>query len=122
MTLQVSVGEIRTMWNWMCVCCVCVGGGGDGGRRERERERKGKKIRVREGGEGGRKGGGGGGRKENAVYHVKGKINYMHVFHSHFHTASVMKEPWEDKVKRIQATSPYGHVPNWSILLMTVDL
>ena len=27
-----------------------------------------------------------------------------------------MKEPWEEKVQRIQSNSPYGHVPNWSIL------
>ena len=30
--------------------------------------------------------------------------------------ASAMKEPWEDKVQRIRASSPYGHLPNWSIL------
>ena len=32
-------------------------------------------------------------------------------------TASAMKEPWEQKVKRIRASSPYGHLPNWSIRL-----
>ena len=30
-------------------------------------------------------------------------------------TASVMKEPWEDKVRRVKSSSPYGHIPNWSI-------
>ena len=29
--------------------------------------------------------------------------------------ASSMKEPWEEKVKRVRATSPYSHLPNWSI-------
>ena len=77
---------------------------GGGGWRERE----GKKVRER----------GGGAREKKCSLHVQN----VHVFRSRFHTASVMKEPWEDKVKRIQATSPYGHVPNWSILLMTVDL
>jgi phosphatidylinositol 4-kinase len=28
-------------------------------------------------------------------------------------SASVMKELWEDKVKRIRESSPYGHLPNW---------
>ena len=27
-----------------------------------------------------------------------------------------MKEPWDEKLKRIRASSPYGHLPNWSIL------
>ena len=30
-------------------------------------------------------------------------------------SASVMKEAWEDKEKRIRAASPYGHLPTWSI-------
>lgn len=34
--------------------------------------------------------------------------------------ASAMKEPWEEKVKRIRASSPYGHLPNWSILINAI--
>ena len=30
-------------------------------------------------------------------------------------SASVMKEPWEEKERRIRTLSPYGHLPNWSI-------
>ena len=33
-------------------------------------------------------------------------------------SASVMKEPWEEKERRIRALSPYGHLPNWSILCL----
>ena len=29
-------------------------------------------------------------------------------------TASSMKEPWEEKVKRVKRNSPYSHLPNWS--------
>lgn len=32
--------------------------------------------------------------------------------------AAAMKELWDDKVKRIRETSPYGHLPNWSILVI----
>lgn len=31
-----------------------------------------------------------------------------------------MKEPWEDKVRRIRETSPYGHLPNWKLLSVIV--
>ena len=33
-------------------------------------------------------------------------------------SAAIMKEPWEEKQKRIRSSSPYGHLPNWSILPM----
>ena len=29
--------------------------------------------------------------------------------------ASSMKEPWDEKVKRVRANSPYSQLPNWSI-------
>ena len=32
-------------------------------------------------------------------------------------SAAVLKEPWEEKEARIREASPYGHVPNWNILL-----
>ena len=32
-------------------------------------------------------------------------------------TAAALKEPWDNKVIRIQKSSPYGHLPNWSILV-----
>lgn len=31
-------------------------------------------------------------------------------------SAAAMKEPLEDKQRRIRENSPYGHLPNWSIL------
>ena len=30
-------------------------------------------------------------------------------------SAAALKEPWEEKVKRIQESSPYGHLPNWRL-------
>ena len=27
-----------------------------------------------------------------------------------------MKEPWEEKVRRIRDSSPYGHLTNWKLL------
>lgn len=30
-------------------------------------------------------------------------------------SASVLKEPWEDKVRRIQDSSPYGHLASWQL-------
>lgn len=27
-----------------------------------------------------------------------------------------MKEPWEEKVRRIRESSPYGHLANWKLL------
>ena len=32
-----------------------------------------------------------------------------------FLAASSMKEPWEEKLKRVRENSPYSHLPNWSI-------
>ncbi|XP_071804197.1 phosphatidylinositol 4-kinase beta-like [Asterias amurensis] len=30
-------------------------------------------------------------------------------------SAAALKEPWEEKAKRIRASSPYGHLPNWHL-------
>ncbi len=35
-------------------------------------------------------------------------------------SASVLKEPWEDKVRRIRDASPYGHLPTWKLLSVIV--
>ncbi|XP_078664883.1 phosphatidylinositol 4-kinase beta-like isoform X2 [Branchiostoma floridae x Branchiostoma belcheri] len=35
-------------------------------------------------------------------------------------SAAALKEPWEDKVRRIRATSPYGHFPNWRLLSVII--
>ncbi|KXJ20275.1 phosphatidylinositol 4-kinase beta [Exaiptasia diaphana] len=35
-------------------------------------------------------------------------------------SASALKEPFEDKERRIRETSPYGHLPNWKLLPMIV--
>jgi len=35
-------------------------------------------------------------------------------------SASVLKEPWEDKVRRIRESSPYGHIPTWNLLSVIV--
>jgi len=35
-------------------------------------------------------------------------------------SASVLKEPWEEKVKRIKASSPYGNLANWNLLSVIV--
>lgn len=29
-------------------------------------------------------------------------------------SASILKEPWKEKLERIRRSSPYGHLPNWS--------
>ena len=31
-----------------------------------------------------------------------------------------MKEPWEEKVRRIRESSPYGHLPNWKLLSVII--
>eukprot|EP00118_Oscarella_pearsei_P005802 m.26645 g.26645 ORF g.26645 m.26645 type:complete len:764 (+) comp29440_c0_seq1:118-2409(+) len=31
-------------------------------------------------------------------------------------SASILKEPWEDKVARIRKSSPYGHLPDWKLV------
>lgn len=31
-------------------------------------------------------------------------------------SAAALKEPWEEKVRRIRESSPYGHLPNWGLL------
>jgi len=35
-------------------------------------------------------------------------------------SACVLKEPWEDKVKRIRDSSPYGNIPTWNLLSVIV--
>ncbi|XP_077363976.1 phosphatidylinositol 4-kinase beta-like isoform X2 [Festucalex cinctus] len=35
-------------------------------------------------------------------------------------SAVALKEPWEEKVRRIQETSPYGHLPGWRLLPVIV--
>ncbi|KAM9776868.1 phosphatidylinositol 4-kinase beta-like isoform 2-T2 [Syngnathus typhle] len=35
-------------------------------------------------------------------------------------SAVALKEPWEDKVRRIQETSPYGHLSGWHLLPVIV--
>lgn len=35
-------------------------------------------------------------------------------------SASVLKEPWEDKVDRIKSSSPYGHLPGWQLMSVIV--
>ena len=35
-------------------------------------------------------------------------------------SASVLKEPWEEKVARIQSCSPYGHLPGWQLMAVIV--
>ena len=35
-------------------------------------------------------------------------------------SAAALKEPWEDKVRRIRESSPYGHLPNWCLLSVIV--
>ncbi|GFR70538.1 phosphatidylinositol 4-kinase beta-like [Elysia marginata] len=37
-------------------------------------------------------------------------------------SAAALKEPWEDKVARIKATSPYGHLPNWQLMSVIVKV
>ncbi|XP_014779200.1 phosphatidylinositol 4-kinase beta isoform X2 [Octopus bimaculoides] len=35
-------------------------------------------------------------------------------------SAAALKEPWEEKVHRIQETSPYGHLPNWRLMSVII--
>lgn len=35
-------------------------------------------------------------------------------------SAAALKEPWEEKVRRIQEMSPYGHLPNWRLLSVII--
>lgn len=35
-------------------------------------------------------------------------------------SASVLKEPWEDKVRRVRESSPYGHLTSWRLLPVIV--
>lgn len=35
-------------------------------------------------------------------------------------SAAVLKEPWEEKKKRIKASSPYGHLNSWKLLAVIV--
>ncbi|XP_024920695.1 phosphatidylinositol 4-kinase beta isoform X3 [Cynoglossus semilaevis] len=35
-------------------------------------------------------------------------------------SAVALKEPWEEKVRRIREASPYGHLPNWKLLSVIV--
>lgn len=37
-----------------------------------------------------------------------------------FHIAAVFAEGWEEKMNRIRATSPYGHLPSWQLLSVIV--
>ncbi|XP_076355706.1 phosphatidylinositol 4-kinase beta-like isoform X1 [Tachypleus tridentatus] len=35
-------------------------------------------------------------------------------------SAAALKEPWEDKIRRVQESSPYGHLPGWKLLAVIV--
>ncbi|KAJ8322111.1 hypothetical protein KUTeg_000582 [Tegillarca granosa] len=35
-------------------------------------------------------------------------------------SAAALKEPWEEKERRIRETSPYGHLPNWKLLSVII--
>lgn len=35
-------------------------------------------------------------------------------------SAAALKEPWEEKVKRIRESSPYGQLPNWKLLSVII--
>ncbi|XP_076811738.1 phosphatidylinositol 4-kinase beta-like isoform X2 [Clavelina lepadiformis] len=35
-------------------------------------------------------------------------------------SAAALKEPWEEKVRRIRESSPYGHLPNWKLVTAIV--
>jgi hypothetical protein len=35
-------------------------------------------------------------------------------------SAAALKEPWEEKVRRIRESSPYGHLGNWKLLSVIV--
>ena len=32
----------------------------------------------------------------------------------------MLKEPWEEKVRRVRDSSPYGHLKNWKLLSVIV--
>lgn len=50
----------------------------------------------------------------------------MTSFFAHFQrdpedpSAAALKEPWEEKVKRIRDASPYGQLPNWKLLSVII--
>lgn len=35
-------------------------------------------------------------------------------------SAAALKEPWQEKMKRIRESSPYGHLSNWKLLSVIV--
>jgi phosphatidylinositol 4-kinase len=35
-------------------------------------------------------------------------------------SAAALKEPWEEKLRRIKESSPYGHLPNWRLLSVII--
>lgn len=35
-------------------------------------------------------------------------------------SAAALKEPWEEKVRRIRESSPYGHFPNWRLVAVII--
>jgi len=35
-------------------------------------------------------------------------------------SAAALKEPWEEKVRRIKESSPYGHLPSWRLLAVII--
>ncbi|XP_071955463.1 phosphatidylinositol 4-kinase beta-like [Antedon mediterranea] len=35
-------------------------------------------------------------------------------------SAAALKEPWDEKVRRIREASPYGHLPNWKLLSVII--
>ena len=35
-------------------------------------------------------------------------------------SAAALKEPFDEKERRIRETSPYGHLPNWRLLSLIV--
>ncbi|XP_033726824.1 phosphatidylinositol 4-kinase beta-like [Pecten maximus] len=35
-------------------------------------------------------------------------------------SAAALKEPWEEKERRIRESSPYGHLPNWKLLSVII--
>lgn len=35
-------------------------------------------------------------------------------------SAHALKEPWDDKERRVRETSPYGHMSNWKLLSVIV--
>lgn len=35
-------------------------------------------------------------------------------------SAAALKEPWEEKIRRIRESSPYGHLSNWRLLAVII--